>query len=232
MIRAIVNSRETVTLVGGGEAAPDDVLDALIYGRRLVAADGGARLALQAGHVPEAVIGDFDSISAEDRAAIPPERFFQINEQDSTDFDKALRNVSAPLVLAVGFLGARVDHQLAAFHTLVRHPDRPCILVGTEDVTILAPPCLTVDLSAGDIVSLFPMGEVGGRSEGLQWPIDELRFAPDDRIGTSNRATGKVTLSFDTPRMLLILPRARLPQLIEALPPQTWPKPAPRSARA
>ena len=69
-----------------------------------------------------------------------------------------------------------------------------------------------------------PGGESGvsrstasGRSRGLAWPIAGLDFAPDRRIGTSNRAEGAVELSFDAPGMLTILPAAVLPAAIAAL---------------
>ena len=81
-----------------------------------------------------------------------------------------------------------------------------------------APPRLALDLIAGEVLSLFPMARVTGRSTGLEWPIDDLDFAPDGRIGTSNRvAARRVELSFDAPGMLVILPRRRLDAAIRAL---------------
>jgi thiamine pyrophosphokinase len=213
----IVYCEDPVSLVGGGEADIADLTEALGYAPTLVAADGGASLALSAGHVPCAVYGDFDSMSETAQQQIPPDRLHRIAEQDSTDFDKALRHIQAPVVVAVGFLGARVDHQLAAFNTLVRYPDRPCILIGAAEITVLAPRRLALDLQAGDIVSIFPMMAGTGRSSGLEWPIDGLSFAPGWKIGTSNRATGPVVIEADEPGLLLILPRRALPQLIAAL---------------
>ena len=225
MIEEILGCPELVTLVGGGAANTEDLKEILSISPFLVAADGGAVLADRAGVVPDAVFGDLDSIPAALLAKLPQDRLHRIAEQDSTDFDKALRNIAAPLVLAVGFTGARTDHQLAAFHTLVRHPDRPCIVIGAQDIVCLAPPDITLDLAAGDIVSLFPMGQVSGRSEGLRWPIEGLQFAPDQKIGTSNQATGTVRLRFDAPRMLLILPRQIIPQLVRfwMQAPAQWP---------
>jgi thiamine pyrophosphokinase len=45
-------------------------------------------------------------------------------EQDTTDFEKCLYSVAAPLLLGVGFLGGRADHHLAAMNVLVRYADR------------------------------------------------------------------------------------------------------------
>ena len=38
------------------------------------------------------------------RAAIPAERLHRIAEQDSTDFEKCLRNIRAPLVVGIALL--------------------------------------------------------------------------------------------------------------------------------
>lgn len=226
MSEDIVHALGPVALLGGGEATRADLDTVLNRTEKLVAADGGARLALAAGYVPDAVIGDFDSLSAADRAQIPADRLHVVREQDSTDFDKALRAIRAPLVVAAGFLGARVDHQLAAFSTLMRHADRPCILLGATELVFLVPPVLELDLAPLDVVSLMPMAPVRGTSTGLAWPIDGLELRPGGRIGTSNQATGAVRLEVEAPALLGIVPRGALDPLMQALVPLTrarWP---------
>lgn len=217
MTSAIVESDRAVTLVGGGDLGPTDLDEALTLAPRLVAADGGAVAALAAGHPPEAVIGDFDSVTAAALEAIPADRRIRVAEQDSTDFEKCLARIDAPLVVAVGFLGRRVDHQLAAMATLAGRDGPPVVLLGRHDVVFHAPPRLRLDPPLGSRFSLFPMGRVTGRSEGLEWPIDGIAFAPDGRIGTSNRVTGPVRLAFDGPGMLVVMPRAALASVARAL---------------
>lgn len=219
MKQVIVQSSEPITLIGGGKTGENDLNHAMAWAPRLVAADGGAQRALKSGAMPEAVIGDMDSLSDAARARIPAERLFPIAEQDSTDFDKALSHIEAPLVIGVGFLGARLDHQLAAFNTLVRLADRRCVLIGERELVFHAPAELSLDLGAGDVVSLFPMRNISGRSDGLEWPIDGLAFAPDGRVGTSNRAQGPVRLEMDGPGMLVMVSRAALEAVIGALMP-------------
>ncbi|NSY38375.1 thiamine diphosphokinase [Leisingera sp. ANG59] len=213
----IVNVSEPITLVGGGEVVPGALAEALALAPVLVAADGGAAAALAAGHVPRAVIGDFDSLSDAVRAQLPPESLHPVAEQDSTDFDKALRLIAAPAVLAVGFLGARVDHQLAAFSTLVQGHETPCVLVGETEVAFHLTRAVDLPARAGEVVSLFPMQEVTGRSEGLEWPIDGLRMSPMGRIGTSNRATGPVRLVPEGPGLLAIVPRRLLADVLSGI---------------
>ncbi|WP_412174885.1 thiamine diphosphokinase [Actibacterium sp. XHP0104] len=214
----IFQSKGAVTLLGGGACRGTDLAEALSLAPCLVAADGGADRALALGHVPKAVIGDMDSISPQTRAAIAPGRLHHIPEQDSTDFDKALRNIDAPLVLGLGMLGPRADHMLAALNVLHRHSDRRCILISDSDVVFLAPPQLTLDLPRDARVSLFPMAPITGRSTGLYWPIDGIEFTPGGRVGTSNQAQGgPVTLGFDAPGMIVLLDRAGLGAAVAAL---------------
>lgn len=213
----IVDVSEPVTLIGGGESSIEDVETALKLAPTSVAADGGADSALAAGVCLTAVIGDMDSISERARTQIPRERLHHIAEQDSTDFDKALRSINAPLVIAVGFSGGRIDHELAALHTLAVRSDRTVVVLGRGDVVFLCPPAFSLPMEAGTRVSLFPMGPVSGRSRGLHWPIDGLRFAPGVLSGTSNRATGDLHLEMDAPQMLCILPRRFIQPVVSAL---------------
>ncbi|MFV0245886.1 MAG: thiamine diphosphokinase [Qingshengfaniella sp.] len=206
-----------VTLAGGAPFSAADLALCLALAGPLLAADSGADRLLGLGHVPRAVIGDLDSLSGAGRAALPPETLIEVGEQDSTDFEKCLSRIAAPLVVALGFAGGRVDHALSVFNTLVRYPDHRCVVVGDTDVVCLAPPEIALDLIAGDRLSLFPLRPVRGSSAGLVWPIAGHDFAPGGMIGTSNRAAGPVTLGFAGPGMLLILPRCRLDRLIAGL---------------
>lgn len=220
MNRAIVQSQSGVTLVGGGPAGPTVLRRALTLAPRLVAADGGANRALAAGHTPDCVIGDLDSLSPAAAARLPAASLHHIAEQETTDFDKALRNIDAPFILAVGFTGARLDHALGVMNVLARHPQKRCLLVSPHDVCFLAPRALTLSLRPGTRLSLFPMAPVTGTSSGLRWPIDGLDFAPDGRTGTSNEVSApEVHLSFSAPSMLVMLPPAALPRAIESLVP-------------
>ncbi|WP_373049645.1 thiamine diphosphokinase [Thalassovita aquimarina] len=214
---AIVFSTSPVTLIGAGTVPEQAIEAALALAPDVVCADGGANVALQLGLDPVAVIGDFDSLSEAARVAIPEDRLHPIAEQDSTDFDKCLRHIDAPLVLGAGFDGSRVDHQMAAFNAMVRRPERRCILLGPELISFVAPPELRLDLAVGTLVSLFPMAAVTGRSAGLRWPIEGLHFAPDGRVGTSNEISGPLHLWFDSPAMLMMLPLTELEPAAAAL---------------
>lgn len=213
----IVRENEPITLIGGAAVTLTLLARARALAPIVVAADGGADAALAHGAMPQAVIGDFDSISEDARARIPTAAQYPIADQDSTDFDKCLGNIASPLIIGIGFSGDRLDHQLAAYNTLVRHPWRRCILLGREELIFLAPPSIDMNLEADCPISLFPMGAVEGISDGLCYPIGGLNFAPDGRVGTSNTALGPVHLSVTAPKMLVILPQSTFEEAARAL---------------
>lgn len=206
--RILYRAAGPVTLVGGAAVDPLVLAAALELAPEAVAADGGGDVRLPGGAVFRAVIGDLDSLrdAARLRAAGVP--VHGIAEQDSTDLEKCLYSVEAPLFIGLGFLGGRIDHHLAAMNALAKHPEKRVVLIGGGELCFLCPPALALELAPGTPVSLFPMGEVTGvRSEGLRWPVAGLDFRPDGRIGTSNAALGgPVRIGFDAPRMLVVLP--------------------------
>ncbi|MCB1349734.1 MAG: thiamine pyrophosphokinase, partial [Maritimibacter sp.] len=139
-------------------------------------------------------------------------------EQDSTDFDKALRTTEAPLILGAGFMGGRLDHELACYNALVRRPEKRCILVGEIDICFHAAGPLRLALEPGCRVSLFPMAAVEVTATGLEWPLDRLALAPWGRVGTSNRAVAAdVEIVPSGPGLLVILPRRALRAAMAAL---------------
>lgn len=214
---SLLRAEAPVALVGAGPVAPEALGDCLARAGAAVAADGGAAALLAAGRVPDLVIGDLDSLRPRDRARLPPDRVHRVAEQDSTDFEKCLLRIEAPLVLATGFLGGRADHALAALSVLARGVGPPCVVLSAQDAVCHLPARLSLDLPLGTRVSLFPMAPVAGLSEGLRWPIEAIAFAPAGRIGTSNEALGPVHLAMGGPGMLLIVPRAALDTLLAGL---------------
>ena len=188
-------------------------------GALVVGADGGADAALKAGVVPELVIGDLDSLSDvaawQDRS-----RVIGIKEQQTTDFEKCLYSVSAPLTVALGMTGKRFDHTLAALDAVTRHGGaRRIVLVAETDAALALSGPVGLDLPQGARVSVHPLQPVRfARSDGLVYPLDGLMLAPGVRTGTSNEATGGpvriVPENGQAGVYLLILPVGELPQLL------------------
>lgn len=215
----LIDSAGPVTLIGGGPVASGQLAEALALAPVVVGADGGGDVALPRGVEFAAVIGDMDSLRGAGDLRARGVALHDLAEQDSTDLEKCLYSVRAPLFLGLGFLGGRFDHSLAAMNALARNPERKVALIGRVDVCFLCPPRFEIDLEPGTRVSLFPMARVQGlRSEGLRWSVAGLDFAPDARSGTSNKAEGGwLRLAFDRPGMVMILPAALMARAVARL---------------
>lgn len=215
-----------VLLVGGASLDAEIFALAGAHAEAVVAADGGANrflpgeaLETEASRLT-AVIGDMDSVSDlahwRGRAGV---EIHHLAEQDSTDLEKVLTRVDAPMLLGLGFLGARFDHTLAATHSLLRFSYRRVILIGEQDLIFLSPRRWRARLPVGARVSVFPLRPGGAvASRGLRWPLDGLRFETGLRIGTSNEAAApEIAVEFEGRDAAVIWDRAHLGAAIEAL---------------
>lgn len=207
-------------LLGGGPAAPELVEELRRRTGAVVAADGGANRLATSDLRPDAIIGDMDSLR--DRPfweAQPGVRVIHEPEQESTDLEKCLRLTRAPLYLAAGFLGGRLDHSLAALHALMVHADRRIVLAGEEDAAFLAPLRWRARLEIGARVSVHPLGPCTGlASRGLAWPLERLGLEMGRVIGSSNRAeAAEVGLDLDRRAAVVMVERRFLGAVIDSL---------------
>lgn len=207
---------DAVLLVGAGPATIQDLELAREHTGPIFAVDGGYDHLCAWGVTPDAVLGDMDSICGDVPEDIPT---LPIEEQDSTDIEKALRTVSAPLLIGIGFLGGRLDHTLAAMHGLVAVPSARAILIGREDVVFASPLDWRAEVAVGTRISFYPVRRVPAiGSKGLRWPIDDLLFEGGGQIGVSNEASSsRVAAWFAEHGAVTILPRTALGAVIDSL---------------
>lgn len=145
----------------------------------VIAADGGGRACLLAGVIPDLVVGDLDSLGAEDRHALEREGVrFSISPaaKDVTDLDLALTEVrgfhastdrepddpsGGMEVVVTGIFGGRVDHSIASIGTLWRFADiRPRVREPDLSAWVLSSSARDrLELfGVGSLVSLFALG--------------------------------------------------------------------------
>ena len=201
MNKTALSFENPITLVGGAEVSADNFAESIKFASNVVAADGGANTCLKYGVKPKAVIGDMDSIDENSKTQIGQDSIHFVSSQNDTDFEKSLNRINAPLILGLGFLGNRLDHQMAVQTALVKH-------YGSHDLVFLTPPKFAINLKNECRVSIYPMGECSVGSKGLRWKTDGIVFSPISKIGTSNCTTGdKIELYPSKPLVLTIIPR-------------------------
>ncbi|MEO1639220.1 MAG: thiamine diphosphokinase [Pseudomonadota bacterium] len=189
------------------------------YVAGFVGVDGGADHLLKAGIAPEAVVGDLDSLSSRARATFS-DRLFEVAEQSTTDFEKAVTRVEAKGLIAIGFTGGRIDHALSVLNVMARHRDRPIFLLDEADVSwVLSGADVAFDLPKGTRVSVMPLGQAQVTVTGLVWPFADQAMSPDGFTSPSNAAIGgAVTVAADGP-VLITVPQAHLPDVVQAVVP-------------
>ena len=163
---------------------------------RLVAADGGAKHCLRLGLRPAVVIGDQDSLSADDLAALQAAgaQFIRYpTRKDYTDLELALQYVQeqgTDEVLILGALGSRWDQTvanllLAAASTTLKI----CLADGRQEIYYLhSAETLHLMGSPGDTVSLIALSSEarGITTLGLEYPLKDETLTFGSTRGVSN----------------------------------------------
>jgi thiamine pyrophosphokinase len=168
----------------------------------ILCADGGTRHALELGLEPDLVIGDFDSLSPEerDRAERAGAQIMQYpHDKNETDLELAINHaleLKPSGIIIVAALGNRLDQTLGNV-ALLSDPRLAELDVrlddGVEEAFFCRGPAQRIGGTAGDIISLIPWGGAasGVRTKGLKWALKDETLVPDKTRGISNELLGR-----------------------------------------
>ncbi len=209
-----MSKTERAVLFANGEAQSRAAL-ALQGDDFLVAVDGGLHHLHALGLSPQLLIGDMDSLSAQEVEAckqagaevlrFPPAK-------NKTDLELALDEVlkrGYRNILIAFALGGRLDQTLGNLALLSRPDLGDCsvrIDDGLTEVALLRH-IITLACQPGDTVSLLPWGgEAGGVvTHGLEYALEGETLLPWQTHGISNRCTGeRFSVSLKHGALLLI----------------------------
>ena len=161
----------------------------------VIAADGGLRHTQALGLLPDAVLGDFDSLGYVPQGAL----VFPV-DKDDTDAMLAVRHGMEQGCREFYFYGclggSRLDHTIANLQTLQYLADHDCVgyLVGeTELLTVAKEEVLTFSPKAEGMISLFCMGAPaeGITLQGLKYAMENGALTAGYPLGVSNRFLGE-----------------------------------------
>ena len=99
-----------------------------------VAADGGANLLHALNLLPDAVVGDFDSLQPDVQKQLPETILFHVKEQDTNDADKAVRHCLKLGFTEINLLGAdggRQDQFLSSLEILFKYSSSARLIIWT-----------------------------------------------------------------------------------------------------
>jgi len=186
----------------------------------LIAADGGARHCLELGLSPQVVIGDMDSLTAEELGTLESGGSQIIRHpahKDFTDLELALSYAverGADPILVYGALGARWDQTLANLllpAAVEFTAARIRLIDGAQEIQLLrGGESLEITGSPGDTVSLVPVaGDASGiTTEGLEYRLLDGNLVFGSTRGISNvLIAGRATVSLREGLLVCILIR-------------------------
>lgn len=191
----------TTTWVVIGDHGDHTVVEGLPAPDRVVCADSGVTFALQLGLEVDVVVGDLDSVPADDLERVQghgAEVRRHSPDKDRTDFELALRVAAedTDLLVVVGGAGGRLDHALANVAALatdeLAHVEVRARL-GPADVHVVRGTA-ELDLPEGTTVTLLPSG---GPARGIT--TAGLRYALQGGELTAWSARGISNVVVDTP---------------------------------
>lgn len=166
---------EAVILANGDYPSAELPLQILLQGRYVVCCDGGADNYIAQGYTPDAVIGDGDSLSEENRR-----RFADIihysPDQETNDQTKAVKFLlerGFRHIAIVGATGKRDDHTLGNIALLAEYRRMGADVRSYTDYGVFIP-CsgeCCVECKKGAQVSIFNIDANNLTSKGLRYPI-------------------------------------------------------------
>ncbi|MDA0987230.1 MAG: thiamine diphosphokinase [Bacteroidetes bacterium] len=162
----------------------------------IICADGGANIARKAKLKPNLIIGDLDSIEPETKKYFSRVPTLLLQDQYSTDLEKALTylvNRKFNSAIVVGATGKRLDHTMANYSIYSKYSKFISLLFIDEQATIhLVKNKIELIVERGQQISLSPLGKCTGvKTTGLQYPLFGETLAIGLREGISNIATSK-----------------------------------------
>lgn len=188
----------TLLFLGGDLGTPRHLQDYLAGAERIIAVDGGADHCHRLGLVPDLLLGDLDSISADTLAdlethGVEIER--HPRRKDATDLELALDRVARQYrgeTLLLAALGGRWDMSLGNILTAARPAYRQLrlALIGSDcTLHLLHPgPPLLLEGAIGERISLLPLHGTacGVTLAGFEYPLVNATLHAGTSLGLSN----------------------------------------------
>ncbi len=157
----------------------------------VICADGGANTALKAGIVPDAIVGDMDSIHAEALVKFKRVPTYEVRDDDTTDLEKALAwavKEKYVHITVTGAYGRRLDHTVGNLGVLPKfYPDAIVRFVDDLGELLFVGREISLEAAKGDLVSLIPLTRCEGvTTRGLRYALVDEELELGVREGTSN----------------------------------------------
>lgn len=166
-------------VVCNGDIPSSDIPRSFLEGERpIICCDGAANNMIDAGYIPDMIIGDGDSISIDNKIKYSDIIHFN-PDQETNDQTKAveyLANKGYKRIAIVGATGKREDHTLGNISLLMEYHKKGIHVRMYTDYGMFVPVSGSAifDFPVGSSVSIFGFGTSGMKSDGLKYPIRDF----------------------------------------------------------
>ena len=190
-------------LIVGNRPLSSKIIE-LAKDKLVVAADAGADRLLKYNIMPDAVIGDLDSIS--DKTSTKLEEWIVSNKNiQKTDLEKAVEHAfkkGATEIQIIGWSGGRIDHTLGAlglaFDSRISLIDEQFTIEAVKDLK-------TIEDKENTIFSLIAVPEARISVTGARWNLEHEKLSMGGRgIHNEIGPSGKVNIKCHSGKLLLI----------------------------
>ncbi|HEY2491668.1 MAG TPA: thiamine diphosphokinase [Paenibacillus sp.] len=210
-----MNQKRVVIFSGGSLSV--DFLNEIQQNDFIIGADRGALFLIEHGLQPDISVGDFDSITVEEKKKV---KSYSGGIISCDPIDKALSDTELAFeialkeqpeqILLIGGTGTRLDHTLANIQMLklsLEHNTSCVILDANNYITITNSTIEVQQRKEYTYVSLLPLSlEVTGVTlKGFEYPLTNATLTLGHSLGVSNRLTAdKGTVSIEDGLLLVI----------------------------
>jgi len=208
------DDQEPALIIANGEACSMELLNQLLeWSPLVVVLDAAIDRVLELGIKVDVLLGDFDRDFDYEkyREAQYPIEIIRMEDQDSTDLDKAYRYLierGIPAANVVWATGKRADHTFTNLTNMIKVADRlKVVLLDNHSKVFLLPKSYKKWYPAATNISLIPIGEVNHiTTENLYYPLLDESLTLGFRTGSSNKVSqdGTVSISYATGYLLMM----------------------------
>lgn len=195
-------------IVGNGEETDKSIIENIQYDY-VICADGGLEKVKNYGIMPDAIIGDFDSVNVSvlkqyEEYNILIEKF--PSEKDYTDMELAIEfavSKGYSSIILTGASGSRIDHTMGNILLMEKYyymGVNITIIDNNNEIRIISDNTdLCIDYREGYYISIIPVDDIiqGLNLEGFKYNLDNVNVQRGSTLCISNQiaaGSGRITL--------------------------------------
>jgi len=185
-----------IAIVAGGTIS-EKIADQIRTMDYIIGADRGALYLVQHNIIPDQALGDFDSVTEDEREHIraSSRKYMDCDAVDKnyTDTELAFNHALAmkpTQITLFGVTGTRLDHTLSNIHLLRKAVDEgiKCQIVDEHNIIMLTNSSVTLQTNSFPYVSLLPLSSTvtGITLTGFKYPLHDATLQIGQSLGISN----------------------------------------------